>query len=589
MDVAHGGTGASSVDTSPTADSTKMVTSGGVYTALAGKSDTNHTHLYAGSSTSGGSATSAAKLDSDAGSSTQPVYFVGGKPTATGYSLAASVPANAVFTDTHYASKTVVAGADDATDDTETSLVNTRVFLNHIENGSVVSSHKISGTGSASVTTDTSGNIIINAVDTKYTALPNPYSLTVNGKSYDGSASVDVGTIGVAHGGTGNTSVDTEPTENSTKMVTSDGIYTALQGKANATHTHLYAGSSTAGGSATSAVKLDSNAGSALQPVYFSGGKPVATTYSLEASVPSNAVFTDTHYTSKSVVASADDAITDTSSALTNTHVFVNHVENGAVVSSHRISGTGATTVTTDSSGNILINSDDTKYVALPNPYSLSINGKTYDGSAAVDVGVIDVAHGGTGNSSVDTTPTEDSTKMVTSGGVYASLSGKADVNHTHLYAGASVAGGSASSAVKLDSSAGTATNPVYFSGGKPVATTYSLNASVPADAVFTDTHYTSKSVVASANDASTDTDSALSNTHVFLNHVENNAVTASHRISGTGATTVTTDSSGNILINSTDTKYTELPNPESLIIQGNGTTIGTYKGDSEKTINITY
>ena len=109
-----------------------MVTSGGVYTALAGKSDTNHTHLYAGSSTSGGSATSAAKLDSDAGSSTQPVYFVGGKPTATGFSLAASVPANAVFTDTHYASKSVVAGADDATDDTETALVNTRVYLNHV-------------------------------------------------------------------------------------------------------------------------------------------------------------------------------------------------------------------------------------------------------------------------------------------------------------------------------------------------------------------------------------------------------------------------------------------------------------------------
>jgi hypothetical protein len=30
----------------------------------------------------------------------------------------------------------------------------------------------------------------------------------------------------------------------------------------------------------------------------------------------------------------------------------------------------------------------------------------------------------------------------------------------------------------------------VYFSGGKPVATTYSLAKSVPADAVFTDTTY---------------------------------------------------------------------------------------------------
>lgn len=58
-----------------------------------------------------------------------------------------------------------------------------------------------------------------------------------------------------------------------------------------------YAGSSTAGGSATSAVKLDTSAGSATQPVYFSGGKPVATSYTLGASVPSGAKFTDTTYT----------------------------------------------------------------------------------------------------------------------------------------------------------------------------------------------------------------------------------------------------------------------------------------------------
>lgn len=45
--------------------------------------------------------------------------------------------------------------------------------------------------------------------------------------------------------------------------------------------------------SATTADKLGTNAGSATQPVYFSGGKPVATTYTLGKSVPSNAVFTD--------------------------------------------------------------------------------------------------------------------------------------------------------------------------------------------------------------------------------------------------------------------------------------------------------
>ncbi len=47
-------------------------------------------------------------------------------------------------------------------------------------------------------------------------------------------------------------------------------------GAAAAGHTHSYAGSSSAGGAATSAVKLTSSAGSAVKPVYFSGGKPVA-------------------------------------------------------------------------------------------------------------------------------------------------------------------------------------------------------------------------------------------------------------------------------------------------------------------------
>lgn len=49
-------------------------------------------------------------------------------------------------------------------------------------------------------------------------------------------------------------------------------------------------------GSATSAGKLNTNAGSATQPVYFSGGVPVKTTHTLNASVPANAKFTDTTY-----------------------------------------------------------------------------------------------------------------------------------------------------------------------------------------------------------------------------------------------------------------------------------------------------
>ena len=49
-------------------------------------------------------------------------------------------------------------------------------------------------------------------------------------------------------------------------------------------------------GNAATATALTSSAGSATQPIYFSNGKPVACTYTLGKSVPSNAVFTDTTY-----------------------------------------------------------------------------------------------------------------------------------------------------------------------------------------------------------------------------------------------------------------------------------------------------
>ena len=67
-------------------------------------------------------------------------------------------------------------------------------------------------------------------------------------------------------------------------------------------------------------------------------------------------------------------------------------------------------------------------------------------------------------------------------------LANKADKNHTHNYAGSSSAGGAANSANKLNTNAGSTTQPVYFKDGVPVNTTYTLGKSVPSDAKFTDT-----------------------------------------------------------------------------------------------------
>ena len=90
---------------------------------------------------------------------------------------------------------------------------------------------------------------------------------------------------------------------------------------------------------------------------------------------------------------------------------------------------------------------------------------------------------------------------------LWAYIKSKADSvfaakSHTHNYAGSGSAGGSANSAVKLDTAtAGSATKPVYISGGKPVACTYSLGKDVPANAVFTD-HTYSKMTAATASAA---------------------------------------------------------------------------------------
>ena len=95
-------------------------------------------------------------------------------------------------------------------------------------------------------------------------------------------------------------------------------LLTAIKGKfAAASHTHNYAGSSSSGGSATSAVKLTTSAGSATEPVYFSGGKPVKCSHTLEADVPSDAVFTDTVYSLP--VASSTLGGVKTTSSVTST------------------------------------------------------------------------------------------------------------------------------------------------------------------------------------------------------------------------------------------------------------------------------
>ena len=95
----------------------------------------------------------------------------------------------------------------------------------------------------------------------------------------------------------------------------------------------------------------------------------------------------DTHYTSKNVVASSADATSNTTTALTNGNVYLNSVENGSVTSSHKISGIGGTTVSTDPSGNIVIKAPTSSSGTYSAGTGLSLSGTTFNHSNSVTAG----------------------------------------------------------------------------------------------------------------------------------------------------------------------------------------------------------
>ena len=153
--------------------------------------------------------------------------------------------------------------------------------------------------------------------------------LTAGSKSYDGSAAVtltaaDLGALtsipatyvteteyaAASKGGVVKSSTATDKVKVETDGTMS--LNTVSGGKVSGA-----VASATSATNATTATKLSTSAGSATQPVYFSGGKPVATTYTLGASVPSGAKFTDTVYTLP--IASTTLGGVKTTSAVTST------------------------------------------------------------------------------------------------------------------------------------------------------------------------------------------------------------------------------------------------------------------------------
>lgn len=199
-------------------------------------------------------------------------------------------------------------------------------------------------------------------------------------------------------------------------------------GAAASNHTHNYAGSSTSGGAATSAAKLTTSAGSTSVPVYFKDGKPVACSTFLS--------------TAAQIVAGGYDNLLVTGAGLAQ------YVEN-------YMSSTGSDVVKSKpcnpGGGTFYIVGAST---ASTETGTLSKwSGLYYDTDAGLYIGTSD------GGADIrfqhaDGHLSWGSGKMLTSTD----------------YTGNAATATTATSATKLTTSAGSASVPVYFSNGKPVA-----------------------------------------------------------------------------------------------------------------------
>ena len=331
-----------------------------IQTQLNNKANADHAHNYARSSTPGGPANSANKLNTDAGNENTPVYFKDGIPVPI-TSIKVNVSGNAE-TATHADAATTLTGMTVSVDELNHMIgaeaniqdqINLKAPIDHTHN---VAGEEFGFVRSGGDVTITDGVITLNdqnihditglqdALDSKETAGASTQALNnaniytdqkindlttvVNSKETAGAAAqalIDANTYTDQKIGVVNASIDGKETAGAAAQALADAnaytdkeiatlIGTAPElrdtlgelndaiidnadviavleevaaSKADAEHTHSYAGSSTVGGAANSANRLNTDAGDAGTPIYFKDGVPVECT-SIKVNVSGN-------------------------------------------------------------------------------------------------------------------------------------------------------------------------------------------------------------------------------------------------------------------------------------------------------------
>jgi hypothetical protein len=325
------------------------------------------------------------------------------------------------------------------------------------------------------------------------------------------------------------------------------------------------------------------------------GGKVKSSSYTIASSVPANAKFTDTVYTHPSYTAKAaglykvtvDDkghvsaatavtksditalgipsSNTDThyttglkvgasatataNAAATNGNVFLNVMDNTTIRDSHKVVGSGATSVTSDANGNITISSSNTTYNdASQSAHGLmtaadkkkldgianGANAYTHPSATAYESGLYKITTNALGHVTAATAVTKSD---ITALGIPGQ-----DTNtvYTHPSYTAKAAG-----LYKV-----TVDDKGHVSAATAVTKSDITALGIPSQ--DTNTHYTTKLIAGASATATANAATKATNNAVYLNLMDDSTIRNSHKITGGGQTSVYSDANGNITINTT-------------------------------------